>query len=69
MHGCSMSCGLSCDLSCDLQDEKSLHDLLDDLRRSGGLGLANGHSEDDIKKWPIAKVRERERGGGGRGER
>ena len=52
---------MSCDVSCDLQDEKSLHDLLDELRKTGGVGLANGHSEEDMKKWPIAKVREREK--------
>ena len=35
--------------------------MLDDLRHSGGL--ANGHN-DDLKRWPVAKVREGERVGG-----
>ncbi|CAI8011821.1 hypothetical protein GBAR_LOCUS7580 [Geodia barretti] len=37
-------------------DEKSLHELLDDLRRSGGVGsLANGHGEQDMKNGLLLK--------------
>ena len=37
------------------QDKEELHYLLDELRRGGGV-MANGTSEEDITKWPIAKV-------------
>ena len=36
------------------QEEDRLHSLLDKLRSSGGV--LDGH-EEDMKKWPIAKVR------------